>query len=184
MSVGNRNKTYIKTLLKETVDEKTGEVVSHTKEVELIKEANLPTFMMMNISDITYLRALTKDKLLILFLLAYNANQHDNSINLNVAFIDEIAAFIDTSRKTVRLKIKELEKDLFIVRIWGGKYYLNPCSFILRGLKYHKLNINNFNKAVESRMRNVEQHTKGKGFAKEWNLDTQVNDDIKEEYND
>lgn len=161
-----RKNRFKEEIIREEVDPSTGDVLSFKKETRIIRENDAPTFLMTNTSDIKLYRKLTKDRLLILFLLCYNANPHDSSIMINVSVIDEIALFIGSKRETVRNKINMLVEDLFLVELWGKKYRVNPSIMILMGIRFHQKNIRLFNEALEARMK--DSNKKIGGYAKEW----------------
>ena len=145
-------KEYSKTVVTERVNPDTGEVVFVDKITEIIGSVKVQSFIALRTSDgLGYLRGLKGNKFHIFTILAYEANLRDNTVNMSVAFADEISAFLGIGRRRIYELISEMEKDCYLVKLWGGKYMLNPDVYILGGSRAYVLNVKRFKDALKYR---------------------------------
>ena len=137
----------------EEVDPKTGEVVSVKRKTEKVKIGTHQTYMLLRTTNgLGYLRSLKGSKLHILICMSYYAYIWDNTVNTSVAFWDEVSELLRMQKRQIYRLLKEMERDLYVVKLWGGKYMINPDIIIIGGSKYYETNVRRFQKAIKWRL--------------------------------
>ena len=141
-----------KTTTLEEVDPNTGEVVSVKRKTERVKTIKQQSYLLLRTTDgMAYLRRLGGNKLHVILCMAFYAFIWDNTVNTSPAFWDEVSALIGIKKRQVYRLLREMELDLFIVKMWGGKYMINPDVIIVGGSKYYDQNVKRFQKAIQWR---------------------------------
>ncbi len=141
-----------KTTIDETVNPLTGEVVSVKRRTERIKVGKQQSYLLLRTTDgLGYLRALKGSKLHILLCMSFYAFTFDNTVNTSPAFWDEVCALLQIQKRQAYRILRELELDMYVVKLWGGKYMLNPDVMIIGGSKYYEQNTRRFEKALKWR---------------------------------
>jgi hypothetical protein len=174
MEKDKRHGVFVKTSTVEKVD-KNGEIVSVENKTEVIKEGKNLSFMLLNMSSgMKFIPQLDGIKLHIFLILAYQSNKYDNTVNISLPLIDEIARILSTKEKVVARRriqstIKQMERDMTIAKIYSCKYILSPDIVLFGGSKNYEHNMAMFQDAIRQRTsRFMFDSANSPEFGQEW----------------